>query len=150
MVKAVLESKDKDSEVNEHKIASCLYMEGLMNLLTKHKPNALLKDAKISQIKPVAVDIRERFGHPEIQSDKKSTFTTQKTICHLLVLLLLQSDKFRLNVNELVDDIKISRSEILKFANLIGAPSKEVDSTTFIQLKLNYNPNLVKFKRQRR
>lgn len=62
-----------------------------------------------------------------------STYTRQKSIIYYIVLLLMTNEKLQLNIDHISDGTKLPKTEIMKYAKLIGGKLKD-KSTLYLTL----------------
>uniref|UniRef100_D3TRL7 RNA polymerase I 49 kDa subunit n=1 Tax=Glossina morsitans morsitans TaxID=37546 RepID=D3TRL7_GLOMM len=110
-----------------------LYMDCLFNLI-KSKTRSL-KKAELSEISEKVENIvRERFADPNRYSGCRSAFSTEKALCHFIVLALLLESNYQVDAKILSRELNMPSSKIVKYAQLVQALPKSRSSILTLRL----------------
>uniref|UniRef100_A0A1A9W3X3 DNA-directed RNA polymerase I subunit RPA49 n=1 Tax=Glossina brevipalpis TaxID=37001 RepID=A0A1A9W3X3_9MUSC len=115
------------------KIKMVLYMDCLFNLITS-KARSLIK-TELSEIsEKVENVVRERFADPNRYSGCRSSFSTEKALCHFIVLALLLDSNYQIDALMLSQELKTPRAKIIRYAHLVQATPKPRSSILTLRL----------------
>ncbi|KAI9580135.1 uncharacterized protein LOC119639346 [Glossina fuscipes] len=110
-----------------------LYMDCLFNLI-KSKTRSL-KKVELSEISEKVENIvRERFADPSRYSGCRSAFSTEKALCHFIVLALLLESNYQVDAKILSQELNMPSSKIVKYSQLVHALPKSRSSILTLRL----------------
>lgn len=118
--------KSPDAPENIERASILIYVDALIRLINSTKRS--LEKVELSKISSqVERDIRKNFTlQGNMQSSK---FTRQKSIIYYLILVLISTESLQIELDNVLDGVKnLSKTELLKYATVIGAKVK--DKTT--------------------
>lgn len=132
---AALQMKKKpDASENIERVAMLLYIDALIRLINCKKRN--LDQAELSPISDhVERDVRKKFSIQGNMSNSK--FTKQKSIIYYLILLLISTDKLQIELEDALEGVDLTKTELIKYATVIGA--KVLDKTKLVIQRVNLN-----------
>lgn len=135
IARSVQTSKTPDSQQNLERVSMLVYIDALIRLLNCPKKN--LDKVEVSKVSSyVEQDIREKFTFQG--SGMNSKFTRQKGIIYFIILMLISSDTLHVELDCMLEGTSgLSKTELIKYAQIIGAKVKN-KTTLFIQ-KANLN-----------
>lgn len=128
-VHALQITKQPDSSENLERIAMFIYIDGLVHLLNSRKRS--LDGIELSKMSNfVERDIRKKFSYQENMTNSK--FTRQKGIIYYLIMLLISTDTLQIELDEALEGVDLTRTELIKYATVFGAKVKN-KTTLYIQ-----------------
>ena len=138
-VRAIQITKRPDSEENIERISLFIYIDGLVRLINCRKRT--LEQAELSLFSErVARDIRQKFS---IQGNlANSKFTKQKSLIYYLILVLIASEKLEVDIENILESVDVTKTEMLKYAGVIGAKVKNKKTLFIQQPKLDIDQKL--------
>lgn len=83
-------------------------------------------------------------------SSKKTTFTKHKAICYLIILAFLTSSKYTFSMDELLEDIKLSKTEFAKFLLYVGGKRKTGSNQVSLCMPSKIDPKAAFDRRNRK
>ncbi|XP_011204139.2 uncharacterized protein LOC105226786 [Bactrocera dorsalis] len=102
-----------------------IYMDCLLNLIKSRARS--IKTIELSGITEKAEnDVRSRFSDPHSKPFSRTSHTSEKALCYFIVLALLISENFTVDLNVLAQELCVSKVKLVKFAHIANAvrPSK--------------------------
>lgn len=132
-VRSLQMKKNIDSKENIEKVSILIYADGLINLINHQKK--FLEHVELSKISNrIDQDMCKKFT---INGNLvNSKFTRQKSIIYYIILILISTDSLEIELVNILDGIKsLSKTELLKYATILGAKVK--DKTTLYINKAN-------------
>lgn len=128
-VRSIQIKKQPDSRENLEKVSLMIYIDALINLINCRKRT--LENVELSKFSAqVERDIQEKFS---IQGNMtNSKFTRQKGIIYYIILLLISTESLKIELDQALEGIDVSKVELLKYATVIGAKVKD-KKTLYIQ-----------------
>lgn len=119
-----IQDKENPTKKDFLNIKLIIYMDALQSLIALRKRQ--MKRVELSRItEKVENDIRHRFADPNAsKSCTRTSFSTEKALTHFIVLALLISDKYEVNVNELSRILRTSKQRIISYAHIVNARPK--------------------------
>lgn len=138
-VKSIQINKQPDSPENVERIAMLIYIDALIHVMNCRKKS--LENYELSKMSDrLQREIRKKFS---IQGNfSNSKFTRQKSIIYYLILILISSEKLEVDLDDCLDGLTISKTELLKYATIIGAKVKNKTTLYIQQAKLNTDSKL--------
>lgn len=114
-------SKQPDSEDNLKKMSMLIYAESLISLINNRQ-----KFVNQSEMLKFSQQLNDNIIKKFFLSDSKqaSSFTRQKSIVFFVILTLLSSHSLEVNLNEMLENVDLSKKELLKYASVIGCKTK--------------------------
>lgn len=111
---------------------------GLINLRQKN-----LGKSNVSKISDqVERDVRSKFSMQGNMQNSK--FTRQKSIIYYTILMLIATEKLEIELDNLLEGIdSLSKTELLKYATVIGAKVKDKTTLHIQHAKLSQDSKLV-------
>lgn len=139
-VLAIQTTKKPDSQENLARVAVFIYIDALIRLInTKSKK---LEKAELSKMSAqLENEIRKKFTIQDQTQFKNTKFTRQKSIIYYLILLLLSTENLKIHINFVMDEVDVSRTELLKYAAIIGAKLKNREFLHITMPKLDKDSN---------
>lgn len=121
MFQVVQSSKAPDSSENIRKCSMMIYADALSNIMTNRK----VRDLNPNSVSPfshrLGKDVIDKFTG---DSNKASKFSKQKAIIYYTILMLLSTDKLQLPFEDLLNNVSVSKTELMKYAQIIGCNAK--------------------------
>uniref|UniRef100_A0A1I8PN50 DNA-directed RNA polymerase I subunit RPA49 n=2 Tax=Stomoxys calcitrans TaxID=35570 RepID=A0A1I8PN50_STOCA len=135
---------------NLQRLKLIIYMDSLLNLI-KSRVRSLNK-AELSQIsEKVENNVRERFSDPNSSaSGSRTAFSTEKALCHFLVLAFLINDKFEADASILSQELNAPRAKVIKYAHIVYGLPKSRTSILALKLPNKVPPLPTKFARRKK
>ncbi|XP_017847100.1 uncharacterized protein LOC108603106 isoform X2 [Drosophila busckii] len=135
-----LQEKAVTSKLDYLHIKLIIYMDALQSLIALRKRQ--MKYVELSRIsEKVENDIRQRFADPNlVKSCSRTTFSTEKALTHFIVLALLISDKYEVDVNELSRILRTSKQRIKTYAHIVNARPKSRSDVLSLRLPSTVPP----------
>ncbi|CAD6993052.1 uncharacterized protein LOC101448645 [Ceratitis capitata] len=97
-----------------------IYMDCLLNLLKTRVRS--IKSVELSGITEKAEnDVRTRFSDPHSKPFSRTSHTSEKALCHFIVLALIISENFTVDLNILAQELCVSKVKLIKFAHIVNA-----------------------------
>lgn len=129
IVRSLQIKKQPDSKENIERISMFVYIDALVRLT--HCRKKTLDNFELSQMSQrVEQDVRKKFS---IQGNhSNSTFTRQKSIIYYLILILISTESLEIELDNVLEGVDITKTELLKYATVIGAKIKN-KTTLYIQ-----------------
>ena len=122
-LESIQNSKSPDSETNIKKASLLLYSDALTKLISKGSRGK--KDLIANVISPhsyrLGQDVINKFTE---DSKTASKFSKQKAIIYYTILMLMSTEKLEINLEDILDNVGLARSEFLKYAQIIGCKTK--------------------------
>ena len=112
--------KQPDSKENIERVSIFIYIDALIRLLNTRKRS--LVNVELSKMsEKVERDVREKFTQEDLTNSK---FTTQKSIVYYLILILISTPTLQIELDNVLDGVEVTKTELLKYATVIGAKVK--------------------------
>lgn len=128
-VRSLQIKKDPDSKDNIERISLLVYIDGLIQVINCRKRT--LDAVELSKMSDyVERDIRNKFTYQGNLSNSK--FTRQKSIIYYLIMLLISTESLEIELDNVLEGVELTRTELLKYATVFGAKLKN-KSTLYIQ-----------------
>lgn len=129
VVRSLQTKKKPDSSENLEKISIIIYVDALIQLINCRKKT--LDHAELSKLSAqLERDVRKKFS---IQGNfTNSKFTRQKSIIYYIILLLISTESLKIELDNVLEGVDVSKVELLKYATIIGAKVKD-KNTLYIQ-----------------
>lgn len=122
-VRSLQIQKQPDSPEIVERVSIFVYMDALIRLINCRKKN--LDGVELSKLSQhVERDVRKSFS---IQGNlSNSKFTRQKCIIYYLILALISTDSLEVQLDDILEGVSnLSRTELLKYATVVGAKVKD-------------------------
>ncbi|XP_030370836.1 uncharacterized protein LOC115621353 [Scaptodrosophila lebanonensis] len=146
-----IQAKEIPSRKDFLNIKLIMFMDALQTLILMHKRQ--MKKVELSRISEcVENDIRQRFADPLVaKSFTRTGYTIEKALTHFIVLALLISDNFEVNVNVLSSTLRVSKKRIVTFAHIVNARLKSRSEVLSLHLpsKMPHLPTGGRFRRKK-
>uniref|UniRef100_A0A2M4ALH0 Putative dna-directed rna polymerase i subunit rpa49 isoform x1 n=1 Tax=Anopheles triannulatus TaxID=58253 RepID=A0A2M4ALH0_9DIPT len=129
-VKAVMQSKEPNSEENLRTVKICLYMDVLARLLTIQKNRKLVKDGNRSNSLspftplfdgPIRQEFMQYCSGQSVGKDRATKYTRDKALLTYLALAFVLEDSDEVQVSVIHRSLQISKEEVIMFGRAIGA-----------------------------
>lgn len=129
VVRSLQIKKQPDAKENIERISMFIYIDALVRLI--HCRKKTLDHFELSKMSTrVEQDIRKKFS---IQGNSSnSTFTRQKSIIYYLILILISTETLEIELDNVLEGVDMTKTELLKYATVIGAKIKN-KTTLYIQ-----------------
>lgn len=129
VVRSLQIKKQPDAKENIERISMFIYIDALVRLI--HCRKKTLDRFELSKMSTrVEQDIRKKFS---IQGNSSnSTFTRQKSIIYYLILILISTETLEIELDNVLEGVDMTKTELLKYATVIGAKIKN-KTTLYIQ-----------------
>lgn len=129
VVRSLQTKKQPDSVENLEKISIMIYVDALIHLINCRKKT--LEHAELSKLSAqVERDVRKKFSMQGNFTNSK--FTRQKSIIYYIILLLISTESLKIELDNVLEGVDVSKVELLKYALIIGAKVKD-KTTLYIQ-----------------
>ncbi|XP_022211547.2 uncharacterized protein LOC111066906 [Drosophila obscura] len=101
-----------------------IYMDALQSLIAMRARQ--MKRVELSRItEKIENDIRHRFADPNVAKNcTRTNYSTEKALTHFIVLALLISDKYEVDVNVLSRTLRTTKERIKSYAHIVNARPK--------------------------
>jgi hypothetical protein len=120
MMKFIQQSKAPDSDANIKKASILIYADALTHLMVSRQ-----KKLTPIRISPLSAELGQDIINKFTQNGQSmSTFSTQKSIIYYVILMLMSTDKMEMFFEDLLDNMTISKKDLLKYAQIIGCKVK--------------------------
>ncbi|XP_061392291.1 uncharacterized protein LOC133327769 [Musca vetustissima] len=135
---------------NLQRIKIILYMDCLLNLIKSRVRS--LKKAELSKIsEKIENNVRDRFADPNSSvSGSRTVFSTEKALCHFIVMALLVSGNYQTDAAILSQELNAPRAKIMKYAHIVYALPKSRSSILTLKAPKNVPPLPTKFSRRKK
>ncbi|XP_037952945.1 uncharacterized protein LOC119683359 [Teleopsis dalmanni] len=121
LVKKLKESPISNQSILHIKLL--VYMDCLLNFIKSRARS--MKNVELSQIsEKVENHVRSNFVNPNGTSFLRTVLGTEKSICYYIVLALLTSEKYEVDMKILLQDLCVPKAKIVKLAHLVNARVK--------------------------
>lgn len=128
IVKELQIKKQPDTKENVERISILIYIDALVRLLNCRKRS--LDNVELSSMSAeVERDVRIRFTQENMTNSK---FTKQKSIIYYLILVLISTPNLEIELENALEGVDITKTELLKYATVIGAKVRN-KTTLYIQ-----------------
>lgn len=128
VVKELQIMKQPDAKENVERISIFIYIDALIRILNCRKRT--LDNVELSKMSAqVERDVRQKFTQENL---KNSKFTKQKSIIYYLILILISTPTLEIELDNVLDGVDVTKTELLKYATVIGAKVKN-KTTLYIQ-----------------
>lgn len=136
-VKSIQTTRQPDSPENIEKVSLLIYIDALVRIINNRKRNW-----EKTEISPFSADlglaIRKSFKtNGEIAN---STAAKQKASILYMILMLMSTERLEIDIDSLLDEVEITKTELLKYAKIVGAKTKEGGNFLYIN-KINLDKN---------
>jgi hypothetical protein len=120
-VKSIQIKKQPDSKENIERVALFIYMDALIRLINCKKNT--LDAAELSKMSnTLEQELRKNFS---IQGNRvNSKFTRQKSLIYYIILSLTSTDSLEIDLENVLEGLNVSKTELIKYATVIGAKLK--------------------------
>ena len=120
-VKSIQNQKQPDSPQNIERVSIFIYLDSLIRLIGQRK-----KTLDASQLSKISIHVgREVAKKFSMQGNlSNSKFTRQKSIIYYLILILISTDSLSIDLDNVLEGVDLSKTELLKYAAVIGAKLK--------------------------
>ncbi|XP_023304250.2 DNA-directed RNA polymerase I subunit rpa49 [Lucilia cuprina] len=127
-----------------------IYMDSLLKLIKSRVKS--LKKANLSDIsEKVENNVRDRFSDPNSSfSGCRTSFSTEKALCHFIVLALLVSDNYSVDGAVLSQELNAPRSKVNKYAHIVQALPKSRTSILTLRLPKSVPPVPTSFAKRKK
>ncbi|KAM7359767.1 RNA polymerase I subunit E [Cochliomyia hominivorax] len=132
------------------KLKLIIYMDCLLKLIKSRARS--LKKAELSDIsEKVENNVRDRFSDPNASfSGSRTAFSTEKALCHFIVLALLIDDKYQIDGAILSQELNAPRAKVFKYAHIVQALPKSRTSILCLKLPKDVPPIPTNFSRRKK
>lgn len=128
VVKELQIKKQPDAKENIERISMFIYIDALIRILNCRKRT--LDNVELSRMsEQVERDARKKFTQENFANSK---FTKQKSVIYYLILLLISTPSLEIELENALEGVDITKTELLKYATVIGAKVKN-KTTLYIQ-----------------
>lgn len=127
-------TKQPDSKENLTRVAMFVYIDSLIRTLSSKKRSLVPSEVSVFS-EQVGRDVCKRFSMGGNFTNSK--FTRQKSIIYYLVLLLVSSENLQIALEFALDGIYTTKTELLKYGDVIGAKIKNGDTLYIQKAKLD-------------
>ncbi|XP_068156588.1 DNA-directed RNA polymerase I subunit RPA49 [Drosophila tropicalis] len=119
-----IQAKEIASKQDFLHIKLIIYMDALQTLIGLRSRQ--LKKVELSGItEKVENDIVQRFADPKVaKSFTRTTYSTEKALTHFIVLALLISEKYEVDMNVLSRTLRTTKDRIKSYAHIVNARPK--------------------------
>lgn len=119
----IQKSKSPDSDANIKKASILIYADALARVLGQSGNRTKVLDAK--QVSPLShqlgLDVITKFTQGTKSSSK---FSQQKSIIYYTILMLISTERLEIAFEDILDNVKLSKNELMKYATIIGCKLK--------------------------
>lgn len=151
-LKKLIENIQQSPADNESllRLKLIIYMDSLLKLIKSRARS--LKKAELSEIsEKVENNVRDRFSDPNASfSGSRTAFSTEKALCHFIVLALLVNDKYQIDGAVLSQELNAPRSKVFKYAHIVQALPKSRTSILCLKLPRDVPPLPTSFGKRKR
>lgn len=98
-----------------------IYMDALQSLISLRSRQ--MQKAELSGItEKIENDIRHRFADPNVaKKGTRTNFSSEKALTHFIVMALLLSEKFEVDINVLSRALATTKARIKQYAHIVNA-----------------------------
>lgn len=140
LVKSVQLSEKPDDKTNLNNLKISIYLDCLIRML--NSPSKFITNSDVPDLaKPILSHIRSFFSEKASEKPLKSKYTRQKALCYYIVLAMLTTSDFTLNVENLFEGIKVSKTEALRIARYVGAAHQAKTDKILLKLRSQLQPS---------
>lgn len=138
-VKSIQIKKQPDTAENVERVAMLIYIDALIRVINCRRKS--LENCELSRMSDrLQREVRKKFS---VQGNfSNSKFTRQKSIIFYLILLLISSENLEVELDHCLDGVTVNKTELLKYAIIIGAKVKNKTTLYIQQAKLNTDSKL--------
>lgn len=119
----IQKSKSPDSVENIKKASTLIYADTLTRVIKMSGGRTSRLEPKV--ISPLSynlgADVIGKFSQGTISSSK---FSHQKAIIYYTILMLLTTDRLEISFEDILDGVKLSKNDLMKYAQIIGIKVK--------------------------
>ncbi|XP_016970914.1 uncharacterized protein LOC108038593 [Drosophila rhopaloa] len=119
-----IQEKTSTSKQDFLHIKLIVYMDALQSLISLRSRQ--MQNVELSQItEKIENDIRHRFADPNVaKRGTRTNFSTEKALTHFIVMSLLISEKYEVDINVLSRVLATSKDKIKQYAHIVNALPK--------------------------
>ena len=115
--------KAPDSDENIKKASTLIYADALLRMIGESGSRTKFVDAKI--ISPLSYQLgRDVVKNFTQETQSSSKFSLQKSIIYYTILMLLSTERLEIAFEDILDNVKLSKNELMKYAQIIGCKTK--------------------------
>ncbi|EDW44624.1 uncharacterized protein LOC6616618 [Drosophila sechellia] len=121
---AKIQEKPVSSKRDFLHIKLIIYMDALQSLISLRSRQ--MQKAELSGItEKIENDIRHRFADPNVaKKGTRTNFSSEKALTHFIVMALLLSEKFEVDINVLSRALATTKARIKQYAHIVNALPK--------------------------
>ncbi|XP_001979658.3 uncharacterized protein LOC6551861 [Drosophila erecta] len=137
---AAIQEKAVSSKQDFLHIKLIIYMDGLQSLISLRSRQ--MQKVELSGItEKVENDIRHRFADPNVaKKGTRTNFSSEKALTHFIVMSLLISEKFEVDINVLSRALATSKARIKQYAHIVNALPKSNSDILSLRLPSKVPP----------
>lgn len=122
-IQEIQNCKAPDSDENIKKASTLIYADALLRMIGESGSRTKFVDPKI--ISPLSFQLGRDVVRNFTQETKSSSkFSLQKSIIYYTILMLLSTERLEIAFEDILDNVKLSKNELMKYAQIIGCKTK--------------------------
>ncbi|XP_055308619.1 uncharacterized protein LOC129572634 isoform X2 [Sitodiplosis mosellana] len=153
IIKWVQQARFPEDIDNLKRVKACIYIDALLNYfkqVNQVHQNSNIKLKPISQVtSKLDSHIKKKFSQPNINKPTKTNYVVHKTCCYIIVLSLLVSDRYEMDIQNIVEETGISKTNLFKMMNSIAVRPKAKSSIISIRMPSQLKSFATNFRRRR-
>lgn len=115
--------KAPDSDVNIKKASTLIYADALLRMIGQSGSRTRILEPNV--VSPLSFQLgRDIITNFTQETNSSSKFSLQKSIIYYTILMLLSTEKLEIAFEDLLDNVQLSKNELMKYAQIIGCKTK--------------------------